>query len=126
MRFASAAPAGSKVEVTAAGRSIRVRDYGPGVPEESLNLIFDPFYGVEHVRTLVSGGAGLGLAIARRAIDLHKGSIRARNANPGLLVEIELPDSVPHHLQQHRQSPPKRINTARRLLPNARLPKWNW
>jgi signal transduction histidine kinase len=34
----------------------------------------------------------LGLAIARRAIELHKGAIRARNASPGLLVEIELPN----------------------------------
>ena len=38
-----------------------------------------------------SGGAGLGLAIARRAVELHKGKIRATIANPGLLVEIEFP-----------------------------------
>jgi two-component system sensor histidine kinase CpxA len=84
------APAGTEVEVTSAGRVIQVRDYGPGVPEESLGRIFDPFYRVENDRNRSSGGAGLGLAIARRAIDLHKGVIRARNVNPGLLVEIEL------------------------------------
>ena len=38
-----------------------------------------------------SGGVGLGLAIASRAVELHQGKITARNANPGLLVEIELP-----------------------------------
>jgi two-component system sensor histidine kinase CpxA len=85
------APAGTEVEVTAAGRVIQVRDYGPGVPEESLGRIFDPFYRVENDRNRSSGGAGLGLAIARRAIDLHRGTIRASNVNPGLLVEIELP-----------------------------------
>jgi two-component system sensor histidine kinase CpxA len=46
---------------------------------------------VETDRDRASGGAGLGLSIARRAIELHKGTIRARNAEPGLLVEIDLP-----------------------------------
>jgi signal transduction histidine kinase len=86
------APVGTAVEVTVAGRSIRVRDYGSGVPEEALGRIFDPFYRVENDRDRLSGGAGLGLAIARRAIDLHKGCIKARNAGPGLLVEITLHD----------------------------------
>jgi two-component system sensor histidine kinase CpxA len=46
---------------------------------------------VESDRDRTSGGIGLGLSIARRAIDLHKGSIRARNAQPGLAVELEMP-----------------------------------
>jgi len=70
---------------------LRIRDFGPGVPEEALPRIFDAFYRVETDRDRASGGAGLGLSIARRAIELHKGRIRARNADPGLLVEIELP-----------------------------------
>ena len=86
------APPQSAVEVTVAGTTVRVRDYGPGVPEEALARIFDPFYRVENDRNRVSGGVGLGLAIARRAIALHKGTIRARNADPGLLVEITLPN----------------------------------
>jgi signal transduction histidine kinase len=76
------------------GAHIRVRDYGPGVPEEHLPHIFDPFYRVDTDRNRTSGGVGLGLAIARRAVDLHKGRIEARNANPGLLVEIDLPAGV--------------------------------
>ncbi len=84
------APAGTAVAVTVKGRSILVRDYGPGVPEQDLARIFDPFYRVENDRNRASGGAGLGLAIARRAVELHKGTIRARNADPGLLVKIEL------------------------------------
>jgi signal transduction histidine kinase len=70
---------------------ICVRDYGPGVPEESLPRIFDPFYRVDSDRNRVSGGLGLGLAIARRSVELHKGKLAARNANPGLLVSIDLP-----------------------------------
>ena len=70
---------------------VRIRDYGPGVPPEALPRIFDAFYRVDPARDRASGGAGLGLSIARRAVELHKGTIRARNAEPGLLVEIELP-----------------------------------
>jgi two-component system sensor histidine kinase CpxA len=70
---------------------VEVRDYGPGVPDDALPRLFDPFYRVETDRDRASGGIGLGLSIARRAIQLHKGVIRARNANPGLEVELELP-----------------------------------
>jgi two-component system sensor histidine kinase CpxA len=70
---------------------IQVRDYGPGVPEESLSRIFEPFYRVEGDRNRDSGGVGLGLAIARRAVELHNGKLQARNAHPGLLVEMEIP-----------------------------------
>ncbi|MBC8165774.1 MAG: HAMP domain-containing protein [Bryobacteraceae bacterium] len=70
---------------------LTVRDYGPGVPAGQLDQIFDPFYRVDPDRNRVSGGAGLGLAIARRAIQLHRGSITATNADPGLIVGIRLP-----------------------------------
>jgi two-component system sensor histidine kinase CpxA len=72
---------------------IDIRDHGPGVPEEALSRLFDPFYRVETDRNRTSGGIGLGLSIARRAIELHKGSIKARNVKPGLEVELELPAS---------------------------------
>ena len=71
--------------------TIAIRDQGPGVPPESLAEIFKPFYRVEKARDRTSGGMGLGLAIASRAVELHKGRMTARNANPGLIVEIELP-----------------------------------
>jgi two-component system sensor histidine kinase CpxA len=70
---------------------VDIRDHGPGVPEEALSRLFDAFYRVETDRNRNSGGIGLGLSIARRAIELHKGTIRARNATPGLEVELELP-----------------------------------
>lgn len=86
------APADTTVEVELRkDGTVTVRDYGPGVPEEALPRIFDPFYRVETDRNRTSGGVGLGLAIARRAVELHQGRIWARNAGPGLLVEMNLP-----------------------------------
>jgi signal transduction histidine kinase len=70
---------------------IRVRDQGPGVAEENLEQIFLPFFREDSSRNAATGGMGLGLAITSRAIRLHHGQVRARNAAPGLLVEIELP-----------------------------------
>ncbi len=73
---------------------IRVRDHGPGVPEESLDMIFRPFYRVGEARDRQSGGIGLGLAIAERAVRLHGGSIEAFNApDGGLVIEVRLPVS---------------------------------
>jgi two-component system sensor histidine kinase CpxA len=89
------APRETAVEVSLArddGKAVvGVRDQGSGVPEEALPRLFDAFYRVEGDRDRASGGIGLGLSIARRAMELHKGSIRARNARPGLEVEMELP-----------------------------------
>ena len=70
---------------------IGVRDRGPGVPEETLPRLFDAFFRVDTARDRSRGGIGLGLSIARRAVELHKGKITARNVKPGLEVEIELP-----------------------------------
>jgi two-component system sensor histidine kinase CpxA len=89
------APRETAVEVSLARNNgkavVGVRDRGSGVPEEALSQLFDAFYRVEGDRDRASGGIGLGLSIARRAIELHRGSIRARNAQPGLEVEMELP-----------------------------------
>jgi two-component system sensor histidine kinase CpxA len=71
---------------------ISVRDHGPGVPEEHLHSLFEPFTRVAHARERSSGGAGLGLAIARRAVELHQGSVAARNRpDGGLEVVLRLP-----------------------------------
>ena len=69
-----------------------VADSGPGVPEDQLEAVFEPFFRVEEARDRQRGGAGLGLAIAARAVRLHGGEITARNrAGGGLEVEIRLP-----------------------------------
>jgi two-component system sensor histidine kinase CpxA len=71
---------------------ICVRDHGPGVPEEDLKKIFQPFYRVADARDRYTGGVGLGLTITDRAVRLHGGMIRAANvADGGLVVEIFLP-----------------------------------
>jgi two-component system sensor histidine kinase CpxA len=71
---------------------ITVRDHGPGVPEEHLETLFEPFSRVADARERSTGGAGLGLAIARRAVEVHDGTVTARNhADGGLEVSIHLP-----------------------------------
>lgn len=87
---------GTTVEVDArAGEGwlvIRVRDHGPGIPGAMLEQVFDPFVRVGEARDRGSGGHGLGLAIARRAIVLHGGEIEAANhADGGLQITIRLP-----------------------------------
>lgn len=85
---------GTVIEVTLDSNDdnarLRVRDYGSGVPETELENLFRPFYRVGEARERKTGGSGLGLAIAEQAIYAHKGSIKARNVNNGLEVEIEL------------------------------------
>ncbi len=71
---------------------LHVRDRGPGVPESYLKEIFQPFFRVSESRERRSGGTGVGLAITERAVRLHGGSVRAKNADGGgLIVSIALP-----------------------------------
>ena len=69
---------------------LSVSDKGGGVPDAELGNIFKPFYRIGESRERKTGGIGLGLAIAKRAIAAHRGSISARNANGGLTVDISL------------------------------------
>lgn len=71
---------------------IQICDSGDGVPETLLNRLFEPFFRVASARDRSSGGYGLGLAIAKRAINAHQGTIKAQNRlDGGLCVSIELP-----------------------------------
>ncbi len=89
------APEGTAIEIRLekepGSALIKVRDQGPGVKEEHLAEIFKPFFREDSSRAASTGGLGLGLAIAYRAIHLHHGKVRAENVYPGLMVEIELP-----------------------------------
>ena len=58
---------------------IRVRDEGPGIPAEALDQVFEPFFRIEPSRNRDTGGAGLGLSIARDIVQAHGGSITLRN-----------------------------------------------
>jgi signal transduction histidine kinase len=88
-------PSHSAVEVTLAETSdtstVEIRDHGPGVSDDLLPQIFKPFFRVEDSRDTNSGGIGLGLSIAMRAVQVHQGTITAENAKPGLKVQIMLP-----------------------------------
>jgi signal transduction histidine kinase len=94
-------PPGTEVEVVLKTETrsdfpqavLSVRDYGPGVPEEALPQIFQPFFRVKAPPgPRRNYGTGLGLAIALEAIRQHRGTIIASNASPtGLAVKITLP-----------------------------------
>lgn len=71
---------------------IKIADQGSGVPEDQVEKIFAPFYCIKQDRNPQKGGIGLGLSIALRAIQLHKGNIKMSNRKEGgLLATIEIP-----------------------------------
>jgi two-component system sensor histidine kinase CpxA len=71
---------------------LSVCDRGPGVPAEELDAILRPFYRVDNSRQSKTGGFGVGLAIADRAVRLHGGSIVAANRpDGGLVVRMRFP-----------------------------------
>jgi len=73
---------------------IVTEDNGPGVPDDTIDSLFEPFFRVEDARSTRSGSGGVGLAIAERSVSLHNGVIEACNREKGgLRVEIGLPDS---------------------------------
>lgn len=72
--------------------TIRVRDAGPGIPEDQLEKVFEPYYRLEDSRSREHGGNGLGLGIARNIAALHGGSLTLRNhSEGGLEAVLKLP-----------------------------------
>jgi len=73
---------------------ILIRDQGPGIPEEQLQAVFDPFVRLEPSRNRNTGGTGLGLGIARSIVHSHGGTLALENyPQGGLKVEVCLPKS---------------------------------
>jgi len=71
---------------------LEVSDCGPGIPENEVDAIFLPFYRVDHARSPHTGGSGVGLAIAERAVKLHGGDLRAFNRpDGGATIRMRLP-----------------------------------
>ena len=82
--------------MTAGEVTLTIRDHGPGILDEQIKTLFEPFSRVSDARDRASGGAGLGLAISDRAVRVHGGSIEAHNhPGGGLEVVIRLPVDRP-------------------------------
>jgi len=89
---------------------VTVRDYGPGVPDESLQAIFEPFYRIGGNQEGADGN-GLGLAIASEAVRLHHGTISAANLRPtGLEITIRLPIAFKTPSLRYELSQPEHNN----------------
>lgn len=83
-----------RIELSADERLIRidVSDEGPGIPEESLQRVFDPFFRLEASRNRHTGGVGLGLSAARAIVREQGGELTLSNrSGGGLLARVELP-----------------------------------
>ena len=71
---------------------VRIRDAGPGLPEDQWEAVFDPFFRLEASRSRDTGGTGLGLTIARNIAENHGGTLTLRNhPDGGLEVTLQLP-----------------------------------
>ena len=67
---------------------VRVRDHGPGVPEDMLEKVLEPFVRVEDSRSRQTGGAGLGLTIARALAEKNGATLTLRNHPEGGLEAV--------------------------------------
>lgn len=83
---------GGSADISLEGTSIIVSDHGPGIPQDRLDYVFEPFARLEESRNTETGGTGLGLAIARSIARNHGGDIVLRNrAEGGLEARLALP-----------------------------------
>lgn len=101
-------PAGTPVRITAteqrATTTITVTDFGPGIPDDHLQHVFDRFNRGDPSPTRQRGGAGLGLAIVAAIVDAHDGTIEAANApGRGASFTITLPVAATHTPESDRQ-----------------------
>lgn len=71
--------------------SVLFSNHGKTIPEQRLNAIFDKFFRLDDARSTNSGGAGLGLAIAREIVTLHQGSITADSRDEVTTFTVTLP-----------------------------------
>jgi len=93
LRHSAGAPAPPVVKLTrdASDLQLSVRDFGPGVAEEHLAHLAEPFYRADSARQRASGGFGLGLYLCQLVAQAHGGELRIRRAGPGLEVTAAWP-----------------------------------
>ncbi len=82
---------GDEVEVSVNGTSIKVKDHGPGIPEQYRDDVFQPFFRLDSSRRTSTGGSGLGLAIVRQLCEAHGWVVSIEDADGGgTIVAVEL------------------------------------
>lgn len=82
---------------------VTICDDGPGVPEDFIVHLFEPFYRTDKARSHTEEGCGLGLAIAGKAAEIMGGSIFAKNRFPrGLTIELKLPEIIEDKSSDYR------------------------
>ncbi|MCV9998329.1 ATP-binding protein [Pararhizobium sp. YC-54] len=89
---------GARVTLASHGEEaiLTVMDSGPGIPQDLLDRVFEPFFRVDQARRQLVPGAGLGLAISREIIENHGGTITIVNRREGgLLQTVRLPKCQP-------------------------------
>lgn len=70
---------------------VQVKNHGKTVPPEKLSRIFEQFFRMDSSRASATGGAGLGLAIAKEIVELHGGTIAAESADESIAFTVTLP-----------------------------------
>jgi signal transduction histidine kinase len=81
------------VAADGAYRKISVVDDGPGIPAADRERVFHRFTRLDDARARDAGGSGLGLAIVRELIRTHHGTVTLTDADPGLRVDVRLPNT---------------------------------
>lgn len=76
---------------TEGGIQIQILNHGKTIPPDKLDRIFEQFFRLDSSRTSATGGAGLGLAIAKEIVELHGGSITAASENESITFTVMLP-----------------------------------
>ena len=79
------------VHLTNGNAHIVIDDEGPGLPQDQLERVFEPFVRIEQTRSRETGSVGLGLSIARTIIRAHGGEVTLQNLPDGLRAEVVLP-----------------------------------
>lgn len=90
-----AAPVEVQLEARPGMVVLRVRDHGPGIPREHLPRVTEPFYRADPARSRSTGGLGLGLYLAKRIAEAHRGTLVIESElGQGTLCTVTIPDCV--------------------------------